>query len=69
MQNSWLKSKVTVNKKIIVEAIKTVIFLNDEWPQKGKTVRVNELFFGLKVKDRVKMHNFIEWGIIGFVAN
>ena len=69
MQNAGLKNKVKMNKKIIIEAIKTASFLNDECPQKGKAVSVNELFFGTAGKDRVKVKDFVEWGRIGFVAN
>ena len=69
MQNASLKNKVKMNKKIVIEAIKTASFLNDECPQKGKEISVNELFFGSKGKDRVKAKDFVEWGRIGFVAN
>ena len=69
MQNASLKNNVKMNKKIVIEAIKTASFLNDECPQKGKNISVNELFFGSKGKDRVKTKDFVEWGRIGFVAN
>ena len=69
MQNAGLKPNVKKNKKIIVEAIKTACFLNEECPQKGKSLSVNEIFFGDKGKQRVKQKDFVEWGRIGFVAN
>ena len=53
---------------IIVEAIKTSIFLNDERPQKGKVVHVSESFFCSEEKDKVKINKFVEQGSIGFVA-
>ena len=54
MQNAGLKRNVEKNKKILVEAIITACFLNDEFPHKGKSLSVNEIFFGDKGKRRVK---------------
>ena len=69
MQNAGLQNNVKINKKIIVEAIKIASFLNDERPQKDKTVLVNKFIFGSEGKDRAKMHYFIGWGRIMFVAS
>jgi len=57
------------NKIILVEAIKTASFLYEEGPRKGKELSINELFFGVKGRERVKSKHFIEWGRIGFVSN
>ena len=69
MQNASLKDNVKRNKKIIVEAIRTACYLNDECIQKGKKLTVNQIFFGSKAKVRVQTKHLIEWGRIGFVAN
>ena len=44
-QNTGLKRKMKMNKKIIVEAVKNAIFINDECTKKGKKLSTNELFF------------------------
>ena len=49
-----------MNKKIIVEAIKTAIFINDEFTQNNATVSVNNLFFSFTGKDKVKKSYFVE---------
>ena len=69
MQNASLKDNVKHNKMIIVEAICTASYLNDKCIQKGKKQTVNQIFFGNKAKDRVKMKHLIEWGRIEFTAN
>ena len=69
MQNAGLKPNVKSNKIILVEAIKTASFLYEEGPRKGKEFSINELFFGIKGKERVKSKHFIEWGRFGFVCN
>jgi len=45
IQNAGLKPEVKGNKIILVEAIKTVSFLYEEGPRKGKELSINELFF------------------------
>ena len=69
MQNAGLKDNVKRNIKILIEAIKTASFLNDECIQKGKSESINKISFGAKGRDRVKPQHFIEWGRVGFVAN
>ena len=69
MQNAGLKTNVKKNKKIIIEAIMTACFLNEECPQKGKSLSVNEIFFGDKCKKIFNPKDFFEWDCIIFVAN
>ena len=45
MQNSGLKDNVKRNIKILIEAIKTASFLNDECIQKGKSESINKIFW------------------------
>ena len=57
MQNASLCPVVKMNKKIIVEAILTAIFLSE----KGKSTSINELFFGPVGKEKVEVKHFVEW--------
>ena len=66
LQNAGLKENVKRNKKILVEAIQTALFLYEESPQKGKQKSPNKLFFNKK-KDRVQVKHFMEWGRFGFI--
>ena len=69
IQNANLQDRVKCNKKILMHAISTAIFLSEEAPQKHAGLSSNDLFYSVDRKLRVKPHYFIEWGRIGFVSN
>ena len=69
MQNAGLRNAVKKNNNILIKAVAIATFLTEEYPHKRTQEWFNDLFYGLKKKNKFKPEHFIEWGRVGFLAN